>query len=164
MNFFPSLHRYRQIAVLVALLSLFSISVSAQDESEAGSPLEIRLTTQTVAPCIGSPLMLEMDVTNNGQKAVTISTARFWESFSFAYVPQTGRGWSGGISWPKQNRGRLILSPGDSYHTEYELGQTEFSFQSAGHYTLRTSLDHIYSNQVEFEVYDCGRPQEVKEQ
>lgn len=156
---------YCQIIPLLVLASLLSITAFAQDESEAKSPLELKLTAQTTAFCIGSPLALELEVTNNGQKDIALSNTYLWRDFSYAYLAQKGRDRSGASSTRVDNVGRsFVLHPGESYRSTYELQLPSNFFQEAGTYTLMTYLDDIYSNEVTFELYNCGNPQEVKEQ
>ncbi|MBV9211038.1 MAG: hypothetical protein JOZ52_10435 [Acidobacteria bacterium] len=155
---------YCRIVLLVVVASLLCVTALAQDEEEARSPLELKLTTRTTAFCVGSPMMFEMEVTNNGQKDVAINKAQLWSEFSYTSL-NPGRRMAG--AWGRQfdNRGgQLILQPGDSYHTEYELELPADFFRAAGHYSIKTMMDHIFSNEIEFELYDCGKPQEVKEQ
>ena len=60
--------------------------------------------------------------------------------------------------------GNFVLKSGATYQTTYEFPLTSDFFQQAGTYTFKTSFTHIFSNEVTFELYDCGKPQEVKEQ
>ncbi|MBV9958910.1 MAG: hypothetical protein JO360_10835 [Acidobacteria bacterium] len=64
----------------------------------------------------------------------------------------------------QQDGGNFILPSGESYRSTYAFELPPDFFNAAGTYTLRTYIDHTYSNEVTFELYDCGRPQEVKEQ
>ncbi|HEY0544044.1 MAG TPA: hypothetical protein VGC91_01510 [Pyrinomonadaceae bacterium] len=159
------LRQFGQLILLIIFASLLSITALAQDESEAQSPLEVKLTTQTIAPCVGSPLKLELELTNNGQADVVISKAHLWKEFSYAYSAPEGKSRSGGRGWnTNAPQVKLTLQPGMSYRSTREFALDSNFFQEAGHYSLQIIIDHIYSNEVTFELYDCGRPQEVKEQ
>jgi hypothetical protein len=139
----------------------------AQDESEAElkSPLELRLTAQATAFCVGTPLMLELEVTNDGQNDVSINRGRVWKEFSYGYSAPKGKSRSGGMGMLTDSvAGNFMLKTGASYRTTFEFPLTSDFFQEAGTYTLKTSLTHLFSNEVTFELYDCGKPQEVKEQ
>jgi hypothetical protein len=156
---------YCRIILLIVFTSLLSITALAQDESEAKSPLEVKLTTQTIATCVGSPLKLELELTNNGQADVVISKTHLWKEFSYSFSSSAGKSRSGGQGWnTNAPPAKLTLQPGISYRSTHEFALDSDFFQEAGHYTLQIMIDHIFSNEVEFELYDCGKPQEVKEQ
>ena len=127
-------------------------------------------STNTPALCIGSPLVLRLEVTNISQTDVEISEARMWMQFSYTYLDNdTGGGMGinhgGGIGQGGGSREKkLVLSPGMSYQSTHEFPLDFDFFQEAGAYTLETALDSVYSNDVKFEIYDCGKPQKVEEQ
>src|SRR2546423_12474378 len=169
------LRQFSQLILLIVCASLLSITALAQDESEAKSPLELKLTARTTAFCVGSPLLLELEVMNNSQKDIETPKSHLWKQFSYALLDPESINKSAGTDRFFSKAGgmdkdiddhaeKLILHPGQSYRATYEFQLSNDFFQEAGHYTLMMYLDHVLSNNVEFELYDCGKPQEVKEQ
>jgi hypothetical protein len=157
------IRRYGRLILLVVFASLLSINALAQDEDEFKSPLELKLTAQTTAFCVGSPLKLELEVTNNGRQNIAFRELDLWREFFYSRA--TLNGGESSSKWPSDNaQGRLNLHPGESHRSTFELPLDSDFFQRAGKYRLRTVLYHVFSNDLEFELYDCGRPQEVKEQ
>jgi hypothetical protein len=158
---------YRQIILLFVFASLLSITAFAQgkDEAEAKASLELKLSAITPALCIGLPLKLQLEVTNISQKDVLLNTASVWSQFSYEYNAADGGGRGGGAGISSGASGeKFVLSPGMSYQSTYEFSLASEFFQEAGNYTIKTNLDSVFSNEVKFELYDCGKPQEVKEQ
>ena len=158
------LRQFGQLILLIIFASLLSITALAQDESEAKSPLEIKLTARTTAFCVGSPLVLELEVTNNGQKDVSINKSHVWKDFSYAYSARNRERSGGTMTRDENGGGNFILHPAETYRSTYEFALPSDFFQTAGAYRLTTHIDFIYSNEVTFELFDCGVPQEVKEQ
>lgn len=154
-----------QIILLAVCASLLSITAWAQDEREPKSPVEFKLTTQMTAFCVGSPLKLELEVTNNGQYDFAFRRMDLWREFSYSSSTKNGSSIGGMSRQPDNAEGGLILHPGESYRSTFELPLDAAFFQAAGTYTVNTKLYQLlFSNDVEFELYDCGKPQEVKEQ
>lgn len=165
------INKHWQLILLSTLTLLLSMTVQAQGTSQDKSQeqtktsMELKLNTMTTAICIGSPLMLELELTNVSQEDISISQKVMWSNFSYSYYPMSGSGRSGGMSSVNTAREvKVRLQPGMSYRSTYEFPLDSDFFQDPGNYSLKTKVNSIFSNEVKFELYDCGKPKEVEEQ
>lgn len=141
-------------------------SASADTETQGTNRnLEIKLRTLTPTACIGSSLKLEIEMTNTGPDVVTIDKVDVWSSFSFSYyLPDPegagmGGNWNSGCSHCRGNY--IVIEPGATYWEAHEISLSSFEFfKKADKYTLTTGIDSVSSNEVIFELYDCGNTKE----
>ena len=163
-----------RFSLLVVFTLLISIGVQAQTEDdlpgsapeESRPSLELKLSTITPVQCIDSPLVLELEITNISQEEVLIDKSALWRNFSYSFDATDGSGKGGaiGISHCGEGGEKITLSPGMTYWTTHVFPLAFDFFQLAGAYSLMTNFDSIHSNDVKFELYDCGTPQKIEDQ
>lgn len=184
MNRYLKIKKCWQMILLVLITGLASIAAYAQsatpeerkkmyaqwleqDVSLSYTPrLNMKLTTLTPLLCIDSPLVLELEITNISEEEVPINKSDIWKSFSYAY-DRTDDSGSGGRMGGNKGGGReerIVLTPGMSYRSKHEFSLAFDFFQEPGNYTLKTEIDLDDSNEVKFELYQCGIPKRVEEQ
>lgn len=159
---------------LLAIVSFITSFVYAQDVSkgkeETKPSLELKLTNITPSLCIDSPLLLELEVTNISDDEVVVDISKLWSQFSYstAFVAdQGGRGgnMSGGLGIGSSlvREQNTVLHPGTSIHSSHEFSLAFDFFQNSGAYTLMTQINSVLSNEVRFELYDCGKTQKIED-
>lgn len=156
-----------QLILLLVFMSLLPLTALAQDEAKTGAPLELRLTTVTPSLCIDSPLKLELEVVNVSFEDVLLDTSKVWGQFSYSHVASSDygdRNGGGGIGYPRPREQNIVLQPGMTYRSTHEFSLAFNFFQSPGNYTLMTLINSIFSNEVKFELYDCGKTQKIEDQ
>lgn len=168
-----------RLVFLAAISSLLPLAVHAQgkvsqepaeSDAQKNKPsLELRLRTLTPMACIGSKLELEIEIINTGRETVRIERTELWSSFLlFLYRQDSeeagmGEGWGSGCDHCGGND--IVIEPGATYWDSHELLLRDSDFlKTADKFTLSTEVHSIWSNGVIFELYDCGKPQEAKEQ
>jgi hypothetical protein len=142
------------------------IMTGEEAEEFKGKPaLELKLSTLTPALCIDSELVLELEITNTGTEAVLINKARLWKYFSYGFSRPDGSGRGGGSAEGNfGGRGEeVLLQPGMIYRSSHKFSLADEFFAEQGNYTLKTDLDSISSNSVEFELFQCGMMKEVED-
>jgi hypothetical protein len=167
------------IGAAVTLAMLASVA-PAQVRAPITQPeLKLTLSTKNWTRCLGSYLMLELQVENIGRAPAHIDPADLWSYFAFAFRGQdaggpqplrmggSGRGSSGG---PAKY---LSIEPGLSQTFSFRHSLNKGFFDEAGKYTINISIPYygpgdrefvVDSNDVEFELSDCGVIRESEQQ
>jgi hypothetical protein len=145
--------------------------------AKENAPLKLKLSTLKSSLCLGSSVDLQLEIQNVGLEEIKIDKADLWASFSYygGNDPETTYGRGGGqqISGCAHCRGNyLTLLPGVAYWDKHEFKPNDDFFDHAGRYFISTSLQYKIgstdrpsegSNDVAFELSQCGRVQDSKE-
>ena len=155
--------------ILIAIFALVSLAVHAQDASgrevELNPSLQLQLTTVTPSICISSPLSLELNVTNISREVVTVDTSKLWSQFSYVFAGFADQARSGalGVGTSRMHEEMTILYPGMTYQSFHEFPLEFEFFHPSGEYRLSTQINSIFSNEVRFELNDCGKSQKIED-
>lgn len=155
---------------LLACLFIFIAGVAqAQTDSEKKDALELKLSAPNTTLCVGTSIDLELEIKNISQEVVKIDKADLWDSYYFFHSNADGSKQMRGQTSRHLDEGPyygdfMVLYPGETYWgTHKVLLENEF-LRKAVKYSMDTlieayrskSIDTIYSNEVDFELIDCG--------
>ena len=70
---------------------------------------------------------------------------------------------SSSASNPNPRSVEVLLHSGMTYRSTHKFSLADEFFRERGIYTLKTNLDSISSNTVEFELFQCGMMKEVED-
>jgi hypothetical protein len=171
------------VVLSLAVLLALTLAVKGQNGRQPPegapkiAPLKLKLSTLKSSLCLGSSIDLQLEIQNVGAEEIKIDKADLWASFSYygGVDPGTTSGRGGGQSSGCDHcRGNyLTLLPGVAYWDKHEFKRNDDFFDHAGRYFISTSLPYKIgstdrpsegSNDVEFELFQCGRIQDSKEQ
>ena len=172
-----------QVGLSLAVLLAVALAVNGQNSEQPregaakeNSPLKLKLSTLKSSLCLGSLVDLQLEIQNLGAEEIKIDKADLWASFSYygGNDPDTTSGRGGGQSSGCDHcRGNyLTLLPGVAYWDKHEFEPNDV-FDHAGRYFISTSLPYTIgntdrpsegSNDVGFELFQCGRVEDSKEQ
>lgn len=108
---------------------------------------------------------MEIEITNSGQDVIAVDKVDLWSSFSFSYhspdPEYTGLGGTQ-ISGCSHCRGDfIVIEPGATYWEAHDISLASFGFfKKADKYILTTGIGSVSSNEVIFELYECGNAKE----
>lgn len=145
--------------VAFACFFIFSIAIChAQTGSEKKKDaLELKLSAPMTTLCAGVSIDLELNIKNLSQEVVKINKADLWSEYFYSQINPDGSGRTGGTT-SCYNCGKDILTlyPGDSYWEAHKFPLESAFFRRIGKYGISTSINSVTSNDVEFELTDCG--------
>ena len=147
---------------MLACVLLLAVGVAqAQTKAEGGKgELELKLSATTTTLCLGASLDLGLEIKSASPKTVKIDRADLWRDFSYSSPPKDDgfKSHGGYASGCSHCRGNLtFLYPGDTHWAAHRFSLAGEFFRKAGKYRIETSLHSAKSNEVEFEIMDCGK-------
>lgn len=146
--------------VAVALIAMLTVGIraKAQQDESISRDLDLRLSTTTMALCVGSSLPMELEITNLSNQEKKIDKVDLWSSFGYGFSRADGSGRGGGTgSSCSHCRGNYIaLKPAGSYQSSYSYSLDNDFFHEPGGYTIKMNFGQLSTNELSFELYDCN--------
>jgi hypothetical protein len=153
----------RLLCLLAGLLTvtILAHAQSAGEESEtekAKPPLELKLSTTSMMLCLGSALPLNLELTNRGSKEIKIDKFDIWNQFTYGYLEDrsAGRGGGQGSGCDHCLPDLINLKTDKPYESFFNFSLENDFFKDVGKYSIRVYVEHVSSNEVEFELYNCN--------
>jgi hypothetical protein len=147
-----------QCAFVLVLGITLALGIAAKPVPDSPqAELKLVLSSPTMMLCLGSPLPLEMQLINQGDREVRIDKSELWTGFSYGFSRPDGSGGGGGeaSSWIS-DRDVVVLKPGENYVSSFQYQLAGSFFNDAGGYVFKTNYQHVSSNEITFELYDCN--------
>jgi hypothetical protein len=155
MHHTPRLYEFALAFVLAATAVLGIDAKPLQDGTK--SELQMTLSTTTMMLCLGSPLPLEVAITNLGSKQVKIDRVDLWANFEYSFSGANGGRGGGYASNCDSCRGDyVVVMPGANQYNEFAFPLSSDFFKDIGRYHIRLKYSDITTNQLDFELYDCN--------
>jgi len=130
------------------------------DNQEGKPPIELKLRTTSMMPCLDSEIPLTLELTNRGTADFKIDKYDIWNQFQYAFLGERSEGTGGGTgSSCGSCRGHFLILKSDETHEssfkfEFQLHR-EF-FKDAGKYIIKLTIEGVPSNEVDFELINCN--------
>ena len=148
------------IFTLACSLFLFVVAHAqvAAEYKKGSLPIEVKLSTTSMMLCLGSGIPLNLELTNHGRDEIRIDKFDLWSHFSYGHDAHDGIGRGGGeTSFCERCRGTYtILKPDKAFESSFTFPLEGEFFKNAGSYSIKVDIEGTYSNQVEFELYNCN--------
>jgi hypothetical protein len=107
--------------------------------------------------CVGSPLPLDLEITNRGSYKFKVDKFEIGSSFTYGFFGdrESGRGGGMGIGCGECSPDFVSIDPDGTYKSSFNFDLTNDFFKDAGKYVIRTRVEGVDSNQLEFELFSC---------
>jgi hypothetical protein len=145
-------------AFVLALGVILAGGIAAKPVQDSPQPeLKLVLSSATMMLCLGSRLPLEVQLANQGDREVRIDKSELWTEFRYGFSRPDGSGRGGGeaSSWIPGGD-VVVLKPGEHYVSSFQYQLDGSFFKDAGGYVFKTNYQHVSSNEITFELYDCN--------
>lgn len=135
------------------------------EEIEPNRSLEIKLRALNPTTCIGTSLWMEVEIINTSLDPIRIGKDGVWASLSYKlYRTDSDEVRLGATYFSGTSLDYFVLGGGESYRDTYEISlKGKLFFRKPDKFALMTRIETVSSNEVTFELCDCGNTiEEVK--
>ena len=146
------------ILVCSLFLSIVAQAQAVADEKPQLPPVELKLSTTSMMLCLGSALPLNLELTNRGSKEIKIDRFDIWNQFTYGYFGDRSadRGGGQGSGCYHCLPDLINLKTDKPYESSFNFSLENDFFKDVGKYSIRVYVEHVSSNEVEFELYNCN--------
>ena len=146
------------ILVCSLFLSIVAQAQAVADEKPQLPPVELKLSTTSMMLCLGSALPLNLELTNRGSKEIKIDRFDIWNQFTYGYLEDRSadRGGGQGSGCYHCLPDLINLKTDKPYESSFNFSLENDFFKDVGKYSIRVYVEHVSSNEVEFELYNCN--------